>query len=121
MKLKWSLYGGEVRIYREKWGTLLFMASMGVVTIAFAALFFWLQYDSEKALAFFPELISILFAVCGTALLLRLPSYAKKIFDADGANLVIANSSGLSVTTSLALPLSILSGLPSLKLCWLKN
>jgi len=101
MRLKSRLSGRDVLIYREKWGAMAFVATMGVACLAMAAGSLLLLGDQAGTPRAFLIGFSSLFGFAGAALLLRLPAMARRTFDEGGAHVFSADSGGISITASL--------------------
>lgn len=97
MKLGVRREGGDVVIYREKWGALALAVVLGGFLTGFAAWFYVAGARDSPRLFVVPFCLA--FGGVGLAIFARLPIDARRWFAEDGAVTLRAGSSGVDVAT----------------------
>lgn len=104
MKLKMSVNGEKAVVYREKWGTIAFITLLGGGCLIFPILFYWQSSSSQPgSLQGVFALLYGLFALAGLAILIRLPRYIGQLLNDNGAHMIVADASGISLTAILGI------------------
>jgi len=96
MSLRFGMSDQKVWVYREKWLAIVF-ASLAILACAGVASIFVSFAIHQTAFWFF----GAVFGAVGVALLVRLPSYVRKLFLDNGAKLLTADETGLTIARSL--------------------
>jgi|GEM_PF-1576995 len=99
MSLRVKYADGSIIVYREKWGAIAYQLAIGCVCI-FIAIYFYM-IGAAKAPTAFLVIFCGMFSLGGAAVLVRLPRQAKLILSNDGAQILHANASGISLTPYL--------------------
>ena len=84
------------RIYREKWGVLLFGLVIGLLSLLVGAVTLYLSNDD-----LFVETFGYVFSVAGGLVLLAIPGYYKRLIEDGGDLLLEANASDLLVSPEI--------------------
>ena len=84
------------RIYREKWGILLYGLLIGLLSLLVGAVTLYLSNDD-----LFVETFGYIFSAAGGLVLLGMPGYYKRLVEDGGDLLLEANISGLLVSPEI--------------------
>lgn len=101
MDLQYRLDHNQLLIYREKWGTLAFVAILSAGCLALAITFYWLTRDHSATTRIVPQLCSAAFGIAACAILFHLPRFTKRLHKDDGAIVLGATAAGITLTPSL--------------------
>lgn len=101
MRLKLLLTEREVLIYREKWGVIAYVATLGGACLAIAAFSYFFLSNQAGVPKPFLIAFSSLFGLVGAAVMLRLPAMANKAFEERGAHVLSADSLGISISANI--------------------
>lgn len=102
MQLRVKFTDDSIIIYREKWGAIFTQLAIAIVCLAIAISFYFLGAD--KAPLAFLIIFCGMFSCAGTAMLATLPRQSKIIFANDGAQMMVANQTGISLAPYLGSP-----------------
>jgi hypothetical protein len=95
MQLRVKFTDDSIIIYREKWGAIFTQLAVAIVCVSIAAVFYYL--GASKAPPVFLIIFCGMFSLAGVAMLATLPRRAKQILANDGAQIMVANPTGISV------------------------
>ena len=99
MQLRVKFADETIIIYREKWGAIVTQLAVAIVCITIAAVFYYL--GAPKAPPVFLIIFCGMFSFAGVASLATLPRHVKQILANDGAQIMVANPTGISVAPYL--------------------
>lgn len=99
MNLRAKFLDGSLIVYREKWGVVIYQSAIALICIWIAGYFYY--FGNSKAPIAFLVVFCGMFLLGGLTVLIGLPRRVRRIFTNGGAQLLVADASGIALTPNI--------------------